>query len=138
MIYLLDTDTCIFLIRKKSPEIFERLQTLKPGDICVSAITVAELQFGVAKSQSPLKNGQALEAFLAPFVLLPFHAYVALSYGHIRAHLAKAGTPIGPLDTLIAAHALHEDLTLVSNNTREFLRVPGLKLTNWLKSTESR
>ena len=94
------------------------------------SVVAAELAFGVAKSGS-LRNRQALEMFLAPLTILPFDQQASWVYGDLRADLQKRGTPIGSLDTLIAAHALSQQATLVTNNTREFAMVPGLRLENW-------
>ncbi|MDQ3459950.1 MAG: type II toxin-antitoxin system VapC family toxin [Deinococcota bacterium] len=131
MTFLLDTDICIYLIRKKPQEVLQRFNAYAVGDIAVSSITAAELHFGVHKSRRPTQNAQALEHFLLPLTLLDFDARAAIAYGRLRAALEVQGTPIGALDTLIAAHALSSELTLVSNNVREFTRVPGLKVENW-------
>jgi tRNA(fMet)-specific endonuclease VapC len=131
MKYLLDTDICINLIRYKPPEILRRFAALSVGDVGVSAITAAELQHGVNKSQHPEDNRRALEQFLIPLVVAPFDHVAAARYGIVRAALERQGTPIGALDTLIAAHALSLDVTLVSDNVREFGRVPGLSVVNW-------
>ena len=102
------------------------------GDVGVSSITVAELQFGVQKSQRPLQNQEALALFLAPLIIADFDHAAAEAYGVIRADLERQGTPIGSLDTLIAAHALSLGVTLVTDNEREFSRVPGLQVENWV------
>lgn len=133
MIFLLDTNTCIYLIKKKPPEVLRKFNQYVAGDIGVSAITVAELYFGVRKSQQPDKNQQALEQFLLPLITVEFDHDAATVYGGVRAVLERQGTPIGSLDTLIAAQALSLDLILVTNNTREFARVPHLKIENWVK-----
>ena len=132
MILLLDTNTCIYLIKKHPPEVLRRFNEYTVGDIGISSITAAELHFGVQKSQRPEENRRALEQFLLPLTVAHFDENTAAAYGHVRAHLEKQGTPIGSLDTLIAAHALSLDLTLVTNNVREFERVPGLKVKNWV------
>lgn len=128
--YLLDTNICIYIINRKPPEVFRHFDGLSVGEIAISSITGAELAHGVAKSGSP-RNQQALEKFLTPLDILPFDAQAMQHYGRLRAQLEKQGTPIGPLDTLIAAHALALGCTLVTNNLREFERVPGLSLENW-------
>jgi len=133
MEYLLDTNTCIYIIKKKPVEVFEKLKTLKPGTVSISTITLAEMYFGVAKSTNPSKNRNALEKFLIPLNIVEFDYSATISYGEIRAELEKKGTPIGPMDTLIAAHAKSLDFTLVTNNTKEFNRIIGLKLENWVK-----
>lgn len=132
MILLLDTNTCIYLIKKHPPEVLQRFNEYTVGDIGISSITAAELHFGVQKSQRPEQNRQALEQFMLPLAVADFDENTAAAYGHVRAQLEQQGTPIGSLDTLIAAHALSLDLTLVTNNVREFERVPGLKVDNWV------
>lgn len=131
--FLLDTDFCIELIRGRAPAVLSRLRRRKVGTIGISAITLAELQFGVARSTDPAKNTIALAHFCAPLEICPFDHEAASAYGPIRAALAQVGTPIGPLDTLIAAHAVALEVTVVTNNEREFRRVPGLRVENWLK-----
>jgi tRNA(fMet)-specific endonuclease VapC len=131
MKYMLDTNICIYLIKQKPPQVMEEFAMLSFGDIGVSTITVAELQYGVQKSQRPEQNQQALGQFLIPLVIADFDQDAAVAYGAIRASLEQHGTPIGSLDTLIAAHALSLDATLVTNNLREFARVPDLKVVNW-------
>jgi tRNA(fMet)-specific endonuclease VapC len=132
MQYLLDTNICIYIIKKRPAEVFEKFKTLQPGSLAISAVTFAELLYGVMKSAHPQKNQTALEKFTTPLEVLDFDASACIEYAHIRAHLEKQGTPIGSLDTLIAAHALSRNLTLVTNNTKEFMRVPSLKLENWV------
>lgn len=109
----------------------EHLDGLNRSQVGLSAITVAELEFGIAASQRPVDNFNRLERFLVDFEVLPFDRAVAHCYGPLRKTLQAQGTPIGPLDFLIAAHALALKATLVTNNTREFQRVSGLKLTDW-------
>ena len=133
MNYLLDTNICVLLIRQKSPSILAHLTTYGIVDVGISSITAAELQYGVHKSSQVYQNQQALDQFLLPLTILPFDAAAALSYGQIRADLERRGLPIGSLDTLIAAHALSAQLTLVTNNVREFSRVAGLKIEDWTK-----
>ncbi|MBA9077985.1 tRNA(fMet)-specific endonuclease VapC [Rufibacter quisquiliarum] len=103
------------------------------GSVGISAITLAELEFGIRKSSNPDRNLEALNQFLVPLDIKDFHYNATVEYGKIRANLEKAGTPIGPLDTLIAAHALSLNATLVTNNEKEFNRVTGLKIENWAK-----
>lgn len=132
MHYLLDTNICIYIIKKKPPEVLERLISLNPEEVGISSITVAELEYGVAKSSRPQQNRDALLNFLAPLQILAFDHQAALHYGDIRAHLERQGQPIGAMDLLIAAHARSLSLTLVTNNEREFSRIPGLSLENWV------
>jgi tRNA(fMet)-specific endonuclease VapC len=129
--WLLDTNICIYLIKKKPPRVLDRLRMLDVSDVAISSITLAELEFGVAKSGRPEENANALAAFIAPLEILPFDEVAASCYGPIRADLERRGTPIGSLDLLIAAHALSHDCTLVTNNEQEFSRIHGLRIENW-------
>ncbi|MDO8672642.1 MAG: type II toxin-antitoxin system VapC family toxin [Dehalococcoidia bacterium] len=131
MNYLLDTNVCVLLIRQKSPQVLARLLSHEITDICLSAITVAELQYGVQKSNQLERNQQALDQFLLPLTILPFDDESAAIYGQIRASLEARGLPVGALDTLIAAQAVSHNLTLVTNNLSEFARVAGLTLEDW-------
>ena len=128
---LLDTNICIYIINRKPPQVIERFRKYHAGDIGISAITAAELAFGVAKSGSA-RNQEALEKFLAPIEIMPFDEDAFWRYGEIRAMLEKNGTPIGSLDTLIAAHALSLGVTLVTHNIAEFARVKGLRCETWV------
>ena len=128
---LLDTSTCIHLIRRKSPEILGRFTQHIVGDLGISSITVAELQDGVERSQRPEQNREALSQFLIPLAIVDFDYEAAIAYGRIRADPEAQGLPIGSLDLLIAAQAVSLGLTLVTHNTREFLRVPGLRVEDW-------
>lgn len=129
--YLLDTDTCIYIINQRPPAVFDRFRQHRAGEVGVSSITVAELVFGVEKSGSG-RNRAALEKFLIPLEIMSFDAEAAARYGEVRAALERNGTPIGGMDTLIAAHALSLGAVLVTNNLREFQRVEGLAIENWL------
>ena len=131
MRYMLDTNICIYAIKHRPPEVLAALRTHAAAGLGVSSISVAELSFAVAKSGSA-RNLQALAQFLEPLEIADFDRAAAQAYGPLRARLEAAGTPIGPLDTQIAAHALALGVTLVSNNTREFARIPGLLLDNWV------
>jgi tRNA(fMet)-specific endonuclease VapC len=128
---LLDTNICIYLIKKRPASVLRHFDAYSAGDIGISSITVAELEFGVQKSRLPSQNQEALEQFLLPLVILDFDQDAARAYGRLRAILETRGRLIGPLDMLIAAHALSRNLSLVTNNMREFSRVPGLKVLNW-------
>jgi tRNA(fMet)-specific endonuclease VapC len=132
MKYLLDTNICIYIIKKKPPEVLQKFSSYGLGEIGLSSITVAELQYGVQKSQAVERNEKTLEKFISPLEIAAFDFKASLIYGKIRAQLEAKGTPIGPLDTLIAAHAMSLNVTLVTNNTREFLRIPDLKVINWV------
>jgi len=133
MRYLLDTNICIDIIKRAPPEVFARFKLLRVGEVGISAITCCELQFGVARSLRPAENQLALTEFLGPLEVRDFPASAAMTFGKLRAHLQHAGTPIGNYDLLIAAHALYEGFTLVTNNTKEFNRVPGLRVENWVR-----
>ena len=134
MNYLIDTNICIYIMNQRPREIIDKCRQFHPGDIAVSAITASELQYGVAKSSSPAQNQARLDEFLLPFEILPYNGDVAKAYGNIRACLEKQGQPIGPLDFLIAAHALSRNLTLVTNNEKEFARIQNLRVENWLQT----
>jgi tRNA(fMet)-specific endonuclease VapC len=133
MKFLLDTDTCIYAL-KRERGVLERLLAHSPAEIAVSVITEAELRTGAAKSDAAAKTGRLVENFLRPLTILDFVSTDAPTYAQVRAKLERAGKPIGPLDTLIAAHAVARKLTLVSNNRKEFGRVPGLAIENWSRS----
>ena len=130
MRYLLDTNICIYVINARPPAVQERFLAHEADGVGISAITASELYWGVHKSGSA-RNLAALEKFLSPLTVLDYGLAAAQRYGELRAHLDRQGTPIGPLDQQIAAHALALDVTLVTNNLREFERVPGLRLANW-------
>jgi len=131
VIYMLDTNICIYIINKRPPQVHAHFEGLRYGQVVVSSITGAELAFGVAKSGST-RNREALEKFLAPLDVLPFDSQAMYAYGALRAQLQASGQPIGALDTLIAAHALVVGAKLVTNNLAEFDRVPGLACENWV------
>lgn len=129
--YLLDTNTCVFLIKNKPARVLDILRSVLTKSIFVSSITVAELQFGVYNSGKVKKNRISFAEFLAPFQILDFDGQDAEWYGKIRAQLKKEGNLIGPYDLLIASQALAKGLVLVTNNTNEFSRVEGLKIEDW-------
>jgi tRNA(fMet)-specific endonuclease VapC len=130
----LDTNICIYIINAKPPAVLARFQQYRMGDIGLCSAVAAELAFGVAKSGS-LRNRQALEMFLAPLSILPFDDSAIWAYGDLLADLERRGTAIGALDTMIAAHALSQHGLLITNNIREFAKVPGLQLDNWAAGT---
>lgn len=132
MTYLLDTNICIYLINKRPMSVVEHIQSLPIEDIGISTVTVAELEYGVAKSLRPEENRNALIAFLTPFRIVEFGQVAAYEYGQLRSVLELQGQIIGPMDLLIAAHALAEGAVLVTNNEKEFRRVPDLPLENWV------
>lgn len=130
---LLDTNTCIYIINNRPPNVLERFRRYKAGEVGISSIAASELAYGVAKSGS-VKNRKALDMFLAPLQILPFDSQCLWFYADLRASLEKQGLSIGPMDSLIAAQALSIDGTLVTNNIKEFMRVPKLKLDNWFEA----
>lgn len=130
--HVLDTDICIEALRRRSEPLLGHLRKHSPEQIAVSVITEAELHFGALNSSSPERNGAAVEAFLQPFAILPFARDYVPIYARLRAGLERLGTRIGALDMLIAAQAVALDATVVTNNHREFRRVPGLRVENWL------
>lgn len=131
MKYMLDTNICIYIIKKNPHHVLKKFKDFEIGDICISSITFSELMYGVKKSAYPQKNEEALFEFASPLEIVSFDAGVADYYGEIRTYLEKKGTPVGALDLMIAAHALYNHTILVTNNEKEFLRVPNLKIENW-------
>jgi len=131
--YLLDTNTCIYVINKKPPSAVNRIRSKQPDEVSLSTITIAELEYGVYRSKHVDQNRIALLEFLVPFAILDFDHSAAELYGSIRAALEGKGTPIGPMDLLLAAHAMSQQLILVTNNEREFRRVIGLQIENWIR-----
>jgi tRNA(fMet)-specific endonuclease VapC len=131
MKYLLDTNICIYLIKQRPPRVMDQFRSHAIGEIGVSYITASELWYGVAKSEHQAANARALEQFLLPLVIAPFDDRAAEAYGEIRAGLEERGQPIGAMDLLIAAHAVSLGVRLVTNNEREFSRVPDLIVENW-------
>lgn len=131
MTYMLDTNIVVYAIKNRPETVLQRLHEKQSTGLCISAITLAELRHGIEKSMNPEKNEVSLLRLLAILQVLPFDDFAAVEYGRICAYLQKAGTPIGPMDMLIAAHAKAAGLTIVTNNVREFARVPGLKIENW-------
>ncbi len=131
MKYMLDTNICIYAIKHKPEKVFKKLQKTDPSDVCISSITYAELVYGVEKSAAVEKNRLALSMMLSNIEIKDFDADAADSYGLVRADLERKGTPIGPLDMMIAGHAKALGCTVVTNNEKEFARVKGLKIANW-------
>jgi tRNA(fMet)-specific endonuclease VapC len=130
MRYMLDTDICIYVINERPAAVLQAFRKHEAAGLGISSVTAAELFYGVARTCSQ-RNLQALRRFLAPLQIAAFDPAAAEVCGSLRAWLAAQGTPIGPYDTQIAAHAHALGVTLVSNNTREFARVPGLRVENW-------
>ena len=131
--YLLDSNICIFLIRNKTLLLRERIKMYSPSLLHLSVITVAELEYGAAKSKNPVKEHQAELDFVSPFKIIDFKPNDAENFGLIRAYLEKKGTPIGPYDMEIAAQAMTNNLIVVTNNVGEFERVPWIKVEDWTK-----
>ncbi len=129
--YLLDTNICIYLIKKRPEIVLKKFRSYSISMFKVSAVTIAELYYGVSKSERRKMNGDALIQFLSPFEFIPFTDGDAIAYGGIRAELERKGQIIGPYDLQIAAQAISRKMTLVTNNVKEFQRVPGLVLENW-------
>ncbi len=130
MTYLLDTNICIYVINARPPQVLDRFRQERLGEITLSSISAGELAYGVIKSGSE-RNKRALEMFMSLLEILPFDEKTIWEYGRVRSDLERIGQPIGALDTMIAAHALSIDAVLVTNNTKEFSRVHGLRIENW-------
>ena len=134
MKYLLDTNICIYIINEKPDKVLRKFEQYPVFEFGISSITHAELQYGVEKSKNKKTNQDALDEFLLPLTILSFHGkQLVTCYGEIRASLESKGKTIGPLDMLLAAHALSLDLTIISNNIKEFSRIPKLKSENWIR-----
>ena len=132
MIHLLDTNTCIYFLNRTSERIISQFTRLSPSVIKLPSVTVAELFYGAEKSNAKKKNLAIVENFISTFEIIPFDEKCCKTYARIRASLEKVGAPIGPMDLLMASISLANNFTLITNNVREFRRVKGLKLENWL------
>lgn len=133
MKYMLDTNICIYAIKHKAEIVIKNILSHVPEEMCISAITYAELMYGVEKSMAIEKNRIALSLFLSPLTILEFRASAAEEYGKVRAELERKGMLIGPMDLLIAGHARSEGLILVTNDTRGFCRVERLVVEDWTR-----
>jgi tRNA(fMet)-specific endonuclease VapC len=133
MRYLLDTNICIYLIKRRPSEVFERFRQHSPQDVAISTITLFELQYGIEKSQYRQRSEDALAKFMLPLDLINLDRSAAIEAAAIRAQLESKGMPIGPYDLLIAGLARSQNMTLVTNNTKEFERIVGLHLENWIE-----
>lgn len=131
MLHLLDTDTVIYILKRRPPDVAAHFERCSPEEVAISALSIAELMYGAEKSQHPVKARRAVERIANSLPVLPFDEGAARVYGKVRSHLEKLGTPIGALDALVGAHALSARATLVTNNVREFERIPGLRVENW-------
>lgn len=131
MRYLLDTNIIIFILKNRFESIRSRIENAGIDNVCVSSLTVAEMEFGAAKSQNPDTARARLYEFLTPFEILPFDSKSAEYYGRIRAAMEKTGSIIGPIDLLIASVGISNGCCVVTHNSKEFLRVPNLKVEDW-------
>ena len=131
MAFLLDTNACIDYLTRRYPKVVARIQGSSPDDLFLSAVVVAELRYGADRSARRRTNHARIDALIEEIEPLDFDLRAAATYGRVRARLEAGGTPIGPNDMLIAAHALSRGLTVVTDNTAEFRRVKGLKVENW-------
>lgn len=131
MTYLLDTDICIYILNERDDHLMERFRSVRPIDVAVSAVTLAELDYGAARSKRPEKNRERVRALLFPLTILAFDEAAAGVYGDLRAATTKKGRTVGAMDLLIAATAKAHGLTIVTNNVKEFRRFKGLKVENW-------
>ena len=129
---MLDTNICIYIIKQKPTSVLQRFAAFPVGDLGISVVTLAELEYGASKSREPARNREALEQFVSPLEIAVFDRRATIAYGQTRAFLEKRGRPIGSMDLLIAAHALSLNVRLVTNNLEEFRRVPGLRVENWV------
>jgi tRNA(fMet)-specific endonuclease VapC len=135
MRFMLDTNIVSFAMRSRPPTVLDRLRSVRPDQTCISAVTHAELRFGAARSAARSRYDALIDTFVARVSILPFDAQAGVKYAEVRAALEAAGSPIGDLDTLIASHALACGCVLVTNNVREFARVPGLVVEDWTAPT---
>ena len=132
MMFLIDTNICIYIMNNHPPEIIQKLRNVGVGNVSISSITVSELHYGACKSTKVNKNLKRLEEFLVPFQIISYDENASRCYGQIRSCLERQGNVIGPLDMLIAAHALSRNLILVTNNEKEFGRIRSLNIENWV------
>jgi len=132
MKYLIDTNICIYIMNNRPPEVLEKFKHVSVGEVGISSISVSELHYGACKSDKIKQNIKRLEEFLYPFEILAYDENASREYGKVRSLLEKKGQVIGPLDMLIAAHAISQKLTIITNNTKEFKRIKSLKVSNWV------
>jgi tRNA(fMet)-specific endonuclease VapC len=130
---MLDTNICIYIIKQRPQPVLDRFAAYRVGDVGISVITLAELEYGVSKSSNSAQNQEALQEFISPFEVAVFDRGATVEYGKIRAGLERKGNSIGSMDLLIAAHALSLGVCLITNNEKEFKRVPGLRVENWTR-----
>jgi tRNA(fMet)-specific endonuclease VapC len=132
MKYLIDTNICIYIMNNHPPEVLEKFKHIGVGEVGISSISVSELHYGACKSKKIEQNIKRLEEFLYPFDILTYDENASREYGKVRSQLEKKGQIIGPLDMLIAAHAISRELAIITNNTKEFRRIRSLKVENWV------
>ena len=132
MKFLLDTNICIYIIKRQPPQVLDKFRTLDLSDVGISSITVAELEYGAYKSQQTDRNRVAFNQFLMPLEIVPFDERATQNYGQLRSQLERQGIVIGSMDMLIASQALSLGLILVTNNVKEFSRIPDLVVENWV------
>jgi tRNA(fMet)-specific endonuclease VapC len=128
---MLDTNVCIYVIKEHPASVVERFTSLPVGDVGISVITLAELEYGVSKSSRPARNREALDLFISPLDVASFDRQATAIYGKLRTVPERKGQPIGSMDLLIAAHAISLDVRLITHNVKEFRRVPGLRIEDW-------
>jgi tRNA(fMet)-specific endonuclease VapC len=133
--FLLDTNICLYVIKKKPLTVLKQVRSRQPGEIAISTVTLAELEYGIARSRYADRNRVALLESLLPFVILDFDQRTSTVYGEIRSFLESKGRPIGPMDLLLAVQAKSRDLILVTNNEKEFKRIDGLRVENWTRAS---
>jgi tRNA(fMet)-specific endonuclease VapC len=131
MIFMLDTNICIYIIKNRPSEVLRNIKRFSPSVLVISAVTVGELEYGASRSSNPEKNRQTLMKFLVPFDICPFDEQAASHYGDIQVYLERSDNSIGAMDLLIAAHARSLSVALVTNSPKEFEVVPGLRTENW-------
>ena len=131
--YLLDTNICIYLMKNSYPALTQKVFSFDPSALCISSVTIYELEYGAAKSNWGEKTRQSMQMFLAPFNIIDFNSSDAASAGMIRSYLEKQGCPIGPYDIQIAGQAVARSMVMITHNVGEFSRVPGLKVEDWVE-----
>ncbi len=137
MKFLIDTNICIYIMNNHPPEVLPKFKSIGVGKVGISSITVSELHYGACKSNHIKKNIKRLDEFLSPFEILSYDKNASKYYGKIRSQLEKQGNIIGPLDMLIAAHALSNNLILITNNVKEFIRIKFLRVENWVEKQDT-
>ena len=137
MKFLIDTNICIYIMNNHPPEVLPKFKSIGVGKVGISSITVSELHYGACKSNHIKKNIKRLDEFLSPFEILSYDENVSKYYGKIRSQLEKQGNIIGPLDMLIAAHALSNNLILITNNVKEFMQIKFLRVENWVEKQDT-